>query len=615
MNDAVFNKRYRVIEKVGGGGMADVYKAEDIELGRVVALKILHKQFATDEGFLERFRREARAAAKLNHPNIVSIYDVGQEDGVYFIVMEYVKGVTLKKLIQKDAPMSTEKVVHIGMQIAKAMEFAHEHEIIHRDIKPQNVIITDTGEIKVTDFGIARAGSTSTMTRTGAILGTAHYISPEQAQGSVVGPTTDIYSLGVVLYEMATGELPFRGENPVAVALKHINDTPLPPRQVFAGVPESLEAVILKAMAKDPSSRYRSAEALRDDLKRVIEGLPVKVMGMGAMPVGGDPSDMTRQMPAVGGRPATRPTARPARKPKKGLIAAIIAVAALLLIGGGALAYTLLSSGPTVVVPDLKGKTLSQAQGAAQAAGLKLRVQREVFNDNVPPGRVVSQTPGGGEKIKKDSTINVVMSKGLETVTAPDLSGKTQSEAEALLKKAGLTLGGVTQGYSDTVAENQIISQSPKPGAKMAKGGSVDIVVSKGIESVGVPDVVNNTVDAATSILENAGFKVNRFDDFSDTIAKDHVIKQSPDAGDKAKKGSTVTITVSKGAKSVKLIDFVAEGMTGVQAKAWLEDRNLVAVLVQQAKAGIVSGYVWSQDIAAGTTVDQGTTVTLKVAP
>lgn len=539
MNDTIFNKRYRVIEKIGGGGMADVYRAEDLELGRIVALKILHKHFASDEGFLERFRREARAAAKLNHPNIVSIHDVGQENGVYFIVMEYVKGMTLKKLIQKDAPLSTEKVVHIAMQIAKAMEFAHEHAIVHRDIKPQNVIITDTSEIKVTDFGIARAGSTSTMTRTGSILGTAHYVSPEQAQGGVVGPTTDIYSLGVVIYEMATGELPFRGENPVAVALKHINDTPLPPRQVFATVPESLEAVALKAMAKNPSDRYQSAEALRDDLKRVVEDMPVKIIA--AVPVNGDPSDMTKTIIAQ----TSRPTARPARKPKKGLIAAIIAVAALLLFGGAAFAYTLLS-GPSIAVPDLKGKTLTQAQSAAEAAGLKLKVDKEVGDDNVAPGQVVSQSPAAGEETKKGGTINVIMSKGLETGDAPDLTGKTQSEAEALLKSMGLALGNVSQNYSDTVAENQIISQSPKAGTKMNKGGSVDITVSNGIEGVEVPDVFNSPVDAATSILENAGFKVSRFDDFSDTIAKDHVMKQNPAAGDRANKGSTVTITVSK---------------------------------------------------------------------
>jgi len=542
LNDTIFNKRYKVIEKIGGGGMADVYRAEDLELGRIVALKILHKHFASDEGFLERFRREARAAAKLNHPNIVSIHDVGEENGVYFIVMEYVQGVTLKKLIQKDAPLLTEKVVHIAMHIAKAMEFAHQHEIIHRDIKPQNVIITDTGEIKVTDFGIARAGSTSTMTRTGAVLGTAHYVSPEQAQGGVVGPTTDIYSLGVVIYEMATGELPFRGENPIAVALKHINDTPLPPRRVFAAVPESLEAVTLKAMAKNPVDRYRSAEALGDDLKRVVESLPVKVIG--AVPANGNPSDMTKTMTAQ----TSPPAARPARKPKKGLIAAIIAViavVALLILGGAALVYTLLS-GPSVAVPDLQGKTLIQAQSAAEAAGLKLIVEKEVFNDTVAPGRVVSQLPAAGEKTKKGATINVTMSKGLETGNAPDLTGKTQTEAETMLKSAGLALGNVSQNYSDTVAESQIISQSPKAGTKMDKGGSVDITVSNGIEGVEVPDVFNNTVDAATSILENAGFKVSRFDDFSDTIAKDHVMKQNPAAGDTAKRGSTVTITVSK---------------------------------------------------------------------
>jgi serine/threonine-protein kinase len=607
LNNTVFNERYRVIEKIGGGGMADVYKAEDLVLGRIVALKILHKQFASDEGFLERFRREARAAAKLNHPNIVSIFDVGEENGIHFIVMEYVKGMTLKKVIQKDAPMSTEKVVHVAMQIAKAMEFAHMHEIIHRDIKPQNVILTDNGEIKVTDFGIARAGSTSTMTRTGAILGTAHYISPEQAQGSIVGPTTDIYSLGVVMYEMATGELPFRGENPVAVALKHINDTPLPPRHVFNGVPDSLEAVILKAMSKKPSDRYRSGEALRNDLKRVIEGLPVKVVG--SVPMSSDdPSDMTRTMAAQ----APRPASRKQRKPKKGLIAAIIIIVLLALAGGAALAYTLLKT-PSVVVPDLKGKTLSQAQRAVEAVGLKLKVEKEVFNESVAPGRVVSQNPATGEKTKKGNTINVVLSRGLETVVVPDLTNKTEAEADQLLKKAGLILGAVSDGFSDTVEDGRIISQSPKTGAKVEKGASIDITVSRGAEMVEVPDVTNNTVEEATGILENAGFKVSKFEDFSDSVAKDHIMRQNPIAGDKAKKGSTVSITISKGSKSVTMIDLT--GQIEADARNWLESRGLICSVTKVSKGGIVSGYVWEQDVAVGVKIDQGTTVTLKVQP
>lgn len=609
MEETVFNGRYKIIEKVGGGGMADVYKAEDQVLGRTVALKILHKQFASDEGFLERFRREAQAAAKLTHPNIVSIYDVGEEGGVHFIVMEFVHGMTLKKLIQKDAPMSTEKVVHVSMQIAKAMEFAHEHEIIHRDIKPQNVIITDNGEIKVTDFGIARAGATSTMTRTGAVMGTAHYISPEQAQGNIVGPTTDIYSLGVVMYEMATGELPFRGENPVSVALKHINDTPMPPRSVFGDIPISLEAVIIKSMAKNPNERYRSAEAVRDDLKRVIEGLPVKMVGA-AMPAAGNASDMTRTMAAQNGRPSA---AKGQRKPKKALIAAIIAVILILLLGAGALAYSLMS-GPSIVVPDLKGKTLSQAQQTLDTVGLKLKVEKEVSNDKVAPGRVISQDPTAGEKMKKDGTVTVVMSKGLETVAAPDLAGKTEAEATSALKKAGLMLGKVDSGFSDTVAEGQVMAQSPKAGARVEKGGAVDITISGGAQQLKIPDVANNTVDAATSILENAGFKVERFDDYNETIERDHVIKQSPVAGDKAAKGSTVTITVSKGSSKVTIINL--KGMKQADAVAWLTSNDLQnSVTAAAGPPGTVPGNVWDQNPSLGEVVNRGSTVGLWVQP
>ena len=609
MTDAVFNGRYKIIEKIGGGGMADVYKAEDLTLGRTIALKILHKQFASDEGFLERFRREAQAAAKLNHPNIVSIYDVGDENGIYYIVMEYVPGVTLKKIIQKDAPLSTEKTVHIAMQIAKAMEFAHQHEIIHRDIKPQNVMITDSGEIKVTDFGIARAGTTSTMTRTGSILGTAHYISPEQAQGSIVGPTTDIYSLGVVMYEMATGELPFRGENPVAVALKHINDTPLPPRGVFAAVPESLEAVIMKAMNKNPSDRYRSADALRDDLKRVIEGLPVKVMGSVIPADVPEGADLTRTIAAkpAGGAP------RPKKKPKKGLIIGIIVAVLILLMGGGALAYSLLST-PKVTVPNLKGKTLSQAQRAVEAVGLKLKVEKEIYNEKIAPGHVISQQPSAGEKTAKGGTVNIVMSRGLETVTTSNLSGKTVDEAEDILKKAGLRLGKVDEGFSDTVDIDKIMAQSPKAGAKIEKGATVDVTVSRGAESVEVPDVVNNTVDAATSILQNAGFKVSRFDDYSETVDKDHIIKQSPISGDKSKKGSTVTITVSKGSAKVSLINL--KGMKQSDAAAWLTSNELVSSVTTAAgPPGTVSGNVWDQNPTTGVVVNRGSTVSLWVQP
>lgn len=585
--------------------MADVFRAEDLVLGRTVALKILHSQFAQDEDFIARFRREAQSAARLTHPNIVSIYDVGQENSIDYIVMEYVPGTTLKQIIQRDAPMPTDRVAYIAGRICKALEFAHANEIVHRDIKPHNVIITESGEIKVTDFGIARLGSSSTMTRTGAILGTAHYISPEQAQGGVVGPTADLYSLGVVMYEMATGELPYRGENPVAVALKHVSDTPLPPRSVFAGIPESLEAIIMKAMAKNPADRYASAHELNEDLQRALEGLPIRVVGTAPMI---EPADAGRTMIAT---PPQRMTPPPKRR-NKWLIPAI--VAGLLLLAGVAfgLTYYLLSPA-TVVVPDLKGKTLSQAEKAVDAKGLNLVVEKEVFNESVPPGRVISQDPVAGEKVKKGGTIKVIMSRGLETVKTPDLAGKTVDEATELLKKAGLILGKRDEKTSETVEAGKIISQSPKAGARVEKGSTIDIVVSSGPNETIVPDVIEKTAAEATSILENAGFKVSKFDDYSDTVPADHVIRQSPNAGEKAKPGTTVTIAISKGSKTVTLDDLV--GMTKDAAKNWLEARDLVPNFTTQAKAGWASNSVWEMDPAAGTKVDKGSTVNLKVTP
>lgn len=606
MEGKVINNRYKIIEKIGSGGMADVWKAEDTLLKRVVALKILHKQFVEDENFLERFRREAQAAAKLTHPNIVSIFDVGEDDGTQYIVMEYAPGTNLKQIIQKDAPLPPEKAVHIASQICNAMAFAHQHEIIHRDIKPHNVIITPEEAIKVTDFGIARAGSSSTMTRTGTIIGTAHYISPEQAQGGMIGSTTDIYSLGVVLYEMLTGELPFRGENPVAVALKHIHETPMPPRSVYSAVPESLEAIIIKAMAKNPADRYQSAMEMQADLKRFQEGLPIKVVATPPPKISKE-EEISRTM--VGRRAAA-----PSKPQKKWLIPALIALGVLLLIGGFALTYSLLSPA-TVVVPDLKGKTLSQAQRAVEAKGLELEVAKEVYNEKIPPGRVISQDPAAGEKIKKGGTIQVTLSKGLATLKVPSLVGKTQEEAENILKKAGLEVGKVERAYSDTVPEGSVISQSPKAGAKVEKGSSVDIVVSDGKEEVRVPDVVGRTSAEATSILEGAGFKVSRFDDWSDTVPEDHVIRQTPSAGEKAKKGSTVTIAVSKGKKTVQLDDL--RGKTQAEATSWLNSNGLTANVITSPDPFFphASGTVWDQDPAPGTTVDKGSTVTIKVQP
>lgn len=605
MENTVFNDRYKIVEKIGSGGMADVYKAEDQVLQRTVALKILHVQFAEDQSFLERFRREGRAAAKLTHPNIVSIYDVGEENGTHYIVMEYAAGKNLKEIIERDAPLPPEKAIYIASQICSAVEFAHQHEIIHRDIKPHNVIISEAGEtsepeIKVTDFGIARLGATSTMTRTGSIMGTAHYISPEQAQGGVVGPGSDIYSLGVVLYEMLTGELPFRGENAVAVALKHIHETPMPPRTVYSAIPESLEAVVLKAMAKDPADRYHSASKMQADLQRCLAGLPISfVTSHAAETMVGEATGRTQVA-----RRAKRPASR------RWLLPLLIILALLIAAGGFALAYYFLSP-TTVVVPDLKGKTLAQAQRIVESKSLKLEVAREAYNESVAPGRIISQSPSAGEKIRKDGTVGVVLSRGLQTVKVPDLVGKTVDEADAVLKSAGLSVGKIERIYSDE-PEDTVIRQSPKPGAKVEKGSAVDITLSQGTQLVRVPDVAGRTATEASLILENAGFKVSRVDDFSDTVAKDYIIRQTPAAGEKVPKGSGITIAVSKGSRQVQLIDL--RGKTRNDAESWITSHELTANTVVKTNPAVPVGQVYDQNPTPGTMVDKGSTVTIYVS-
>ncbi len=610
MERKIYNGRYKIIGKIGSGGMADVFQAEDIELGRKVAVKVLHTQFAQDENFIARFKREAQSAARLTHPNIVSIYDVGQEDGTYFIVMEYVAGTTLKQIIQRDAPLPTDKIIHIATQIGNAMEFAHTHEIIHRDIKPQNVIITESGEIKVTDFGIARLGSSSTMTRTGAILGTAHYISPEQAQGGIVGPTSDIYSLGVVMYEMATGELPFRGENPVAVALKHINDTALPPKSVFNGIPDSLEAIIMKAMSKNPQDRYASAKEMNEDLQRALDGQPIKIMATSPV-TSKEPNDVSQTM--ISSQPLQQ---NGPRKKKKWVTPVIIIGLFLLGLSSGALAYYFLTP-KTIVVPDLKNKTLSEAQRIVEKADLKLKIDKEVYNEKVKPGQIISQDPDAGEKIRKGGTIKVVLSKGLQTIKVPNLIGKTEDEARGLLKKAGLVMGNIESTYSDTAKENTIVSQSPKSDVKVEKGSTVDVTISRGSESLDVPEVVGKTESEAKSILENVGFFVSSFEDYSTTVAVNHVIRQSPEAGAKASAGSTITIAISKGPEQVTLDGAEIIGRTKDEARSWLENNGLVVTVVEVGELPPTqpSNHVYDVNPAAGTTVNKGSSVTIYVEP
>ncbi|MCL5736850.1 MAG: Stk1 family PASTA domain-containing Ser/Thr kinase [Actinobacteria bacterium] len=437
----VFDDRYEVIKKLGSGGMADVYLAEDRLLGRQVALKVLSSRYAHDEQFVERFRREASSAASLNHPNIVQIYDRGEAEETYYIAMEYLEGRSLKEIILKYAPLNPDLVLSVSVQILEALRFAHRRDIIHRDIKPQNIIVDNDGRVKVTDFGIARAGSASTMTEAGSILGTAHYLSPEQAQGRPVEAASDLYSLGVVMYEMVTGRLPYDGDNPVTIAMQHVQDSPTPPRSIVPDVPENLEAVILRSLGKRPTDRYLTAQAFLDDLRKVQRGEDVSVPAAFA-------EDATRVMRPAATAPVSEPTQVRYQAPahtgpvpvydedpprRRNVWPWVLVLILILALAGGA--YAIVSawgtdaSSNTAIVPAVVGLTESQAKKKVEDAGLKFKMAGTQPSADVAEGNVVRQDPDDGTKHDKGATVSVWLSSGKGKVKVPDVVGKSQVDA------------------------------------------------------------------------------------------------------------------------------------------------------------------------------------------
>ena len=489
MQNLFIDERYEVKELLGSGGMGEVYLARDEVLNREVALKALHRQYANDEGFVERFKREAQSAGALSHPNIVSVYDRGRsEDGSYYMAMEYVPGGTLKDRILKDAPMPVPEVAGIVSQVAGALGAAHEKGVIHRDIKPQNVLLTDAGLVKVVDFGIARAASATVATRTSLVLGTVSYMSPEQAMGEQVGPASDLYSLGIVVYEMLTGELPFSAETPVAVAMKHVNEPPPSPKETRPDVPEGVDAVVVKLLSKDPDDRYSSAAELAEDLARVRDGLlPLAAGQKDAAPTNvlfppmpGGPDDEAR---SIAGRPAGVPVLREdvgRLRRRRPLLAAALLVP-LLLLGG--LTWALSDSslgqdGSEVVsggaaeeaaqtvkeeVPDVKGMLSEEAEEQLADLGFETKAQAQESSKE-DKGKVLDQSVAPGESAEKGSMIVPDVGDGPETVEVPDLAGQTVSNAESSLTEVGLKVGDMSEEPSDTIPEGQIIEQSISTG-------------------------------------------------------------------------------------------------------------------------------------------------------
>jgi serine/threonine-protein kinase len=603
----VFGRRYRAIEKIGSGGMAEVYKAVDEVLGRTVAVKVLHPRYASEPNFVARFRQEAQAAANLSHPSIVNIYDWGRDDETYYIVMEYVNGTDLKSLVEERGALDPIKAAEYGMQACSALAVAHGYDIIHRDIKPHNIVITPDGTVKVMDFGIARAGNT-TMTQTGSVLGTAQYISPEQAQGRALGPASDLYSLGVTLYELVTGRLPFDADTPVAVALKQVNEQPVPPRQVRASVPASLEAVIMKAMRKNPAERYQSASEMRDDLKRVVNGEAAPTAPRQTY------ADQTSVMPAIERaerqRIATAPELRPVPQRRVQPWAWVLVAILVLALGIGIAAALGAFGGGTVAVPTVLGMTEQEASTTITSQGLIVGNVTTENSEEYELGQVMRQDPVAGGRVKKGSAINLVISAGIEQVEVPVVIGMTEADAVTTIEGVGLVVSvPVVREFSKDVPEGQVISSEPTSGTKVPKGSKVTLVISKGTELAKVPDVVGKKQADAEAAIKAAGFKVKVTQDFSDTVPTGTVISQTPDADVSVDAGSTITIVVSKGPGTVTLTDYTS--MTEADARAEIEGLGLKVNVIYEVSPDV--GIVINQDPLPGTKVTKGSTVTLKV--
>ena len=589
----IIGNRYEIIEKVGSGGMATVYKARDTILNRYVAVKVLRDEFTTDEEFIKRFNTEAQSAARLTHPNIVSVFDVGQEYNIYYIVMELIQGKTLKQIISEEGALPWKWTVNIAIQICSALEMAHKNGIVHRDIKPHNIIITEDGIAKVTDFGIAKAISNSTITAFGTTIGSVHYFSPEHARGGYTDAKSDLYSLGVVMYEMITGKVPFDADTPVSVALKHMQEEPIEPIQLNSRVPVAVNQIILKAMKKDTSMRYGSATEMMKDLSMALKN-----------PTGNfvqekNEGDFTKVIPTISENiisedkyKANRPNKETVRtvekeKPKSGLAKyldenpkmkpvvyigiglAILLIAALIFVGSWKLTTKLLgidsdiSAHSGISLPKVTSITVDEAKQKLDSLGIKYEIE-EAYSKDVEQGKVISQKPAEGTNydVQKNSPVKLVVSKGTKPTKMPKVIGKSYEEAVAELEKAELEAERVDE-VSQTVQEGYVIKQEKNEGEQLDAGSIVKIYVSSGngLEKVTVPYVVDMDVEDAKKALTEKKIEVNIIYQEDTNKSNGAVLKQSLEVGSVVEEGTAITITVNK-------IQELKEGTVNVYIKS-----------------------------------------------
>jgi beta-lactam-binding protein with PASTA domain/tRNA A-37 threonylcarbamoyl transferase component Bud32 len=615
----VFADRYEIIREIARGGMADVYLARDSKLNRPVALKVLSPELSRDPMFVERFRREAQSAAGLNQPNIVGIFDWGQEQGTSFIVMEYVDGRTLRDMIRADGVIAPAQVADIGADIAAALSFAHKNGVVHRDVKPGNVLITTAGQVKVTDFGIARAsGSNDGLTKTGAVMGTATYFSPEQAQGLAVDGRSDVYSLGVVLYEMATGVAPFDGDSPVTVAYKHVREDVVPPSQRIPSIPTELERVIMTCLAKEPNDRYQSADDVRADLMRFRRGQAVVGTAItAAVTTIPDTTEVTGAVPADRTAVAVPPVVpvdtagAGTRKKSRGPVIAMIAMVVVLIAVVGFLLISQLGDdgGPTVEVPSVVGQQEVAARTLLEDQGFEVDVVRRA-NDQAARGVVVRQDPGGGTKVDEGETILLTVSDGAGTVQVPNVEGQPFDDAQSELESRQLKVQRQEEA-SDTVNAGLVTRTDPPAGARVDKGSTTVVFVSAGPAPVNVPSVAGMDQVEATQTLNGAGFRVMKESEPSSAVPSGDVIGTSPAAGTPVPRGGTVTIIVSTGPEAANVPDVVGDDQSA--ATETLTNAGFDVTVVQVPSTAPNQGKVISQNPTAGSSANKGSTVVITV--
>jgi beta-lactam-binding protein with PASTA domain/predicted Ser/Thr protein kinase len=595
--------RYQIITKVASGGMGEVYRAHDAVLAREVAVKVLHPHFAGDRGFVDRFRREARAAAILNHPNIVGVYDWGSTDGTYFMVMEFVQGLNLRNVLTEYERLEPGQVIDVCLPVLSALDHAHGHGIVHRDIKPENILIARDGVVKVADFGLARAYADSYISQAeGTVTGTVQYLAPEQIQGEPADPRTDLYALGVVMFELLTGSPPFNGETSLAIAYQHLSGQVPSPSSVVSGVPRSLDLAVAGATDRDRTRRPQSARALAHELTRASRDVER------SRPI----ADLARQIPSADVVTEERATTvtipravSPRAKRARWFRRAAVFLFTLLVLAGGTAAAWVFAVPHYTLVPRVQGLSVEQAEARLRAAGLDVRTGQGLFSSTVPVGTVIDSRPSAGAKIRKGAVVFLVPSLGPELRPVPDVGGLAEGDAKKAIKDAGFKYF-VTRTYDDNVKKGIVIRQNPAAEVKLEKGKQITITISRGPAPVEVPTVKGMTAEVAKATLEAKGFKVNQSEDFSTTVPKGEAIGTDPPAGTEQPVGSEIDLIVSKGPRSFAMPN--VKGMKVDAATTKLQDLGL-HVTLHKLGAPFDGTVVQLQSPAPGTTVHVGDTV------